>query len=274
MRKITFLFTLLTISLGFGQDLLTGGDLEGLALGKIIPGSSPWDTSVASSTAQSSINSNASVAYAGDQFINMPNDFTNFRQSFTATPGTEYTLTFWYNYIMGQGQITDPDDGIFVSIRQDSGGNGTQFDPIISVYLDPTLVTPDTWTQATLDFTAPEANLLLFVTKQARNADGDGGLNNASRMDNFSITAKTLSISDLAQFNFKSYPNPAKDVINLSAAKNINKIAIYNLLGQEVLSQELNSKSAKLNVASFARGVYVVKADIDGAVGSYKFIKE
>ena len=37
MKKITFLFTLLTISLSFGQNLLTGGDLEGLATGKIIP---------------------------------------------------------------------------------------------------------------------------------------------------------------------------------------------------------------------------------------------
>lgn len=101
------------------------------------------------------------------------------------------------------------------------------------------------------------------------------GSANTVELDNFLVTkTSSLSTADLSQFNFKSYPNPAKDVINLSAAKNINKIAIYNLLGQEVLNQELNSKTATLNVASFARGVYVVKADIEGAVGSYKFIKE
>jgi hypothetical protein len=269
MKKITFLFTLLTISFGFGQDLLTGGDLEGLTTGKITSTTSPWSSSVANVNFQSSINSNASVAYAGDQFINMPNDFTNLRQSITAVTNTTYTVSIWYQFVMPVG-TPDATDGIYVSIRQDTGGNGTQFDPIIGVYIDPSTV-DGSWHEATFDFTAPQTDLLLFITKQSRAA---GGPNNAARMDNLSITEKTLSTTDLSQFNFKSYPNPAKDVINLSAAKNINKIAIYNLLGQEVLNQELNSKTATLNVASFARGVYVVKADIEGAVGSYKFIKE
>ncbi|MGZ0014781.1 T9SS type A sorting domain-containing protein [Yeosuana sp. AK3] len=276
MKKITFLFTFLfMISIGFAQNLLSGGDLEGLTTGKIIPGSSPWDTSVAGSAAQSSINNNSSVAHAGDQFINMPNDFTNFRQSFTATAGTEYTLSFWYNYIMGQGQITDPDDGMFISVRQDTGGNGTQFDPIISIYLDPTTVTPDTWNQASINFIAPQANLLLFVTKQARSTDGDGGLNNAARMDDFSIEpTPPLSVNDLTQFNFKSYPNPANDFIKLSAEKNINKIEVYNLLGQQVKSELINRNEAEVNISSLSKGVYLVKAFIDDAEGTYKFVKQ
>ena len=269
MKKITFLFTLLTISFSFGQDLLTGGNLEGLSTGKITPGSSPWDTSVGYTSGQSSINNNASVAYAGNQFMNMPNDFTNVRQSITAVASTTYTVSLWYQFIMGQG-TPDATDGIYVSIRDNTGGNGTQFGTPIQIYIDPSTV-DGSWHEATFDFTAPQTNLLFFMTKQSREA---GGPNNAARMDNLSITEKTLSIADLAQFNFTSYPNPAKDVINLSAAKNINNIAIYNLLGQEVLSQELNSKTATLNVASFAKGVYVVKAHIEDAVGSYKFIKE
>jgi hypothetical protein len=33
------------------------------------------------------------------------------------------------------------------------------------------------------------------------------------------VPTSSLSVSDLAKFNFNAYPNPAKDIINLSAAK-------------------------------------------------------
>jgi hypothetical protein len=270
MKKITFLFTLLTISLSFGQNLLTGGDLEGLATGKIIPGSSPWDTSVANSNFQSSVNSNSAVAYAGDQFLNMPNDFTNVRQSITAVASTTYIVSVWYQFVMGQG-TPDATDGIYVSIRQDTGGNGTQFGTPIQIYIDPSTV-DGSWHEATFEFTAPQTDLLFFITKQTRAVNTNP--NNAARMDNLSITEKTLSIADLVQFNFKSYPNPAKDIINLSAAKNIDKIEIYTLLGQQVKSIPLNSNSAKVNVSGLSKGVYLVKTFIEDAVGTYKFVKE
>jgi hypothetical protein len=86
--------------------------------------------------------------------------------------------------------------------------------------------------------------------------------------------AATASLEDLVQFSFKSYPNPAKDNLNVSAVKPINKIEIYNLLGQQVVSRELNTNKAQINVSSLSKGLYVVKAFIDDAVGSYKFIKQ
>lgn len=278
MKKITILITLLlTISVSFGQNLLLDGNLEntdpmngGQALGIMPASGAIWTTAQASN--QPSINSNASVAHNGDNFINMGNDFVAFRQSFTASTNTEYTVTLWNQFIMPQGQITDPDDGIFISIRQDTGGNGTQFDPIIGIFIDPSSVDAN-WHEFAFNFTAPQANLLFFVSKQARNTDGDGGLNNASRMDDFSITP-SLSIDDLLQFNFKTSPNPAKEYINLSASKNIDKVEIYNLLGQQVKMETLNTTQNKVNVSSLSNGIYILKAYIEDAVGSYKFIKE
>jgi hypothetical protein len=269
MKKITFLITLFTLSVGFGQNLLSGGDLEGLATGKITSATSPWSSSVANSTFQSSINNNSAIAYQGDQFINMGNDFTNFRQSFTATPSTEYTLGLWNQFVSGQGQ-PDATDGIFVSIRQDTGGNGTNFDPAIVFYIDPSTIDAN-WHEFTLDFTAPQANLLLFVTKQARAASGP---NNAARMDLISIVEKALSVTDLEKFNFSASPNPAKDIVRLSANQAIQKVEIYSILGQQVLSKDINELSTDLNISDLSKGIYVVRTQIDNAVGSYKLIKE
>lgn len=273
MKKITLLLSLLAISIGFGQELLSDGNLEntdsmngGQALGVLPATGAIWTTAQASG--QPSINSNPAVAHSGDNFINLGNDFKSFRQSFTATPATEYTVTVWNQYVSGGGQ-PEATDGTYISIRQDTGGNGTQFDPVIQYYIDPSTIDAN-WHEFTFNFTASQSNLLIYVGKQTR---ANAGPNNAARMDDFSI-APSLSISDLAQFNFSASPNPAKDYINLSASKNIDKVEIYNLLGQQIRSETLNNRQCKVNVESLSNGIYIAKAFIEDAVGSYKFIKE
>ncbi|PQV48389.1 putative secreted protein (Por secretion system target) [Jejuia pallidilutea] len=270
MKKITFLLAVLTLSISYGQNLLSGGGFEGLTTGKITSASTPWSSGIGNATFQPSINSNSANAHTGDQFLNMGNDFSNFRQNITAVPGTQYTVTFWNLFVSGQGQPAST-DGIFVSVRDNSGGNGTQFDPIISFYVDPSTVDAN-WNQFTFDFVAPQADLLFFVAKQSRAA---GGPNNSARMDDFSIVeTPTASVADLQKFNFKSYPNPANNFIKLSASKNIDKVEIYSLLGKQVFNKTLASKSNEINVSNLANGVYVVKAYIEDAVGTYKFIKQ
>tara|TARA_R110000868_G_scaffold108051_5_gene295278 strand:- start:1060 stop:1863 length:804 start_codon:yes stop_codon:yes gene_type:complete len=101
------------------------------------------------------------------------------------------------------------------------------------------------------------------------------GAANSFELDNFLVELdNTASVKDLEQFSFKSYPNPANDYIKLSAVKSINKIEIYNLLGQEVLNKYIDSKNTEVNISSLSKGVYIVKAFIEDAEGSYKFIKQ
>jgi hypothetical protein len=264
MKKITFLITLLSMSLGFGQNLLQEGGFEGMAPGNF---TTPWSTGQATQTTIQ----NAGVAHTGDQNLLFGNDFRNLRQPFTAVAGTTYTLKFWNQFIGAQG-LPAASDGIFVSIRQNVGVNGTAFEPNIGFYIDPSLGNLN-WTEFTLQFTAPQADLFLFIFKQSRVPNTNP--NNASRMDDFSIVASApLSVQNLEQFSFNSYPNPAKNHLNVSAAKNITKIEIYNLLGQAVLNKNINSKNSEVNISSLSKGIYVVKAFIEDAVGSYKFIKE
>jgi hypothetical protein len=280
MKKITFIIALLISTIGFSQNLLQNGDFENIdpENGGQTTGSLPtigaiWTTSMTAS-ARPGISMNTEVAHAGDHFMNVQNDFQSFRQSFTAEVGKDYTVKLWNQFISGQGQITDAQDGIFISIRDDSGNNGTQFDPIISFYIDPTAY--DTgWNEISFTFSAPQTNLLLFVSKQARNADGDGGLNNSCRMDDFSITASsTASVTDLKQFNFNTYPNPASNSLNITASKNIDTIEIYNLLGQKVLDKKINNTNLSLPIAHLETGLYIIKATIEGLTGSYKFVKK
>ena len=82
-----------------------------------------------------------------------------------------------------------------------------------------------------------------------------------------------LSVNQLEKFNFSISPIPEKDFINVSAAKNIQKVEIFNTLGQKVMTKEINNSTSQINVSDLSNGVYVLKAVIDTIEGSYKFVK-
>ena len=82
-----------------------------------------------------------------------------------------------------------------------------------------------------------------------------------------------LSVGDNTLSNFSFYPNPARNILNVKANDNIENIAIYNLLGQKVISQNINAFTSNINITSLTTGLYILKANINGKSGSYKLIK-
>jgi hypothetical protein len=115
-------------------------------------------------------------------------------------------------------------------------------------------------------------------TGQARNALYQFLLTSnlgAVYIDNVYLHKNTILSSD--NFNVsqvKLYPNPTASTLNIEALANIQSIAIYNIIGQEVMTKEANSSTISLDVSGLNAGVYVIKTMIDGNVSSTKFIKE
>ncbi|NBL64276.1 T9SS type A sorting domain-containing protein [Flavobacterium sp. NST-5] len=92
----------------------------------------------------------------------------------------------------------------------------------------------------------------------------------------FQISAYDASLSN-EKFDFssfKAYPNPVKDILNLSFTENITEAAVFNLLGQQVLDKKLNTNNAQLDMSQLPQGTYLVKLNIDGALKTIKVIKE
>ncbi|TVZ52318.1 choice-of-anchor B family protein [Dokdonia sp. Hel_I_53] len=63
------------------------------------------------------------------------------------------------------------------------------------------------------------------------------------------------------------YPNPATNELQLKSNEPIGGVVIYNLLGQEMLSQHLGV-SGRINIEKLARGIYIVKT----SKGSHRVI--
>lgn len=77
-------------------------------------------------------------------------------------------------------------------------------------------------------------------------------------VDDISVDV-ALSRDDFSTEAIKHYPNPVKDLLNLSYSQDISSAEVYNLMGQKVLSQEINAPQAQINMANLPSGTYIVK---------------
>ena len=90
----------------------------------------------------------------------------------------------------------------------------------------------------------------------------------------FSLTDPGLGTEKFETSNVKMYPNPVKNTLNIEAKGSIERVAVYSILGQEVMSKSPNSNATTLQTSNLQKGTYIVKSTIDGKTSTSKFIKE
>jgi hypothetical protein len=86
--------------------------------------------------------------------------------------------------------------------------------------------------------------------------------------------ATSLSIAKFDKSNIKMYPNPTKNTLTIEANSTIQKISVYNILGQEVMAMSPINNSATLQTSALQKGVYMLKTDVNGNSYTSKIIKE
>jgi hypothetical protein len=90
----------------------------------------------------------------------------------------------------------------------------------------------------------------------------------------------TFTVLGTPSFEFSDlialYPNPANDVINLSAKAGINlkSIEIYNTLGQLLMALPNDSNERRIDVSHLTGGTYMIKVYTDQGQSHTKFVKK
>jgi hypothetical protein len=84
----------------------------------------------------------------------------------------------------------------------------------------------------------------------------------------------TLGSNSFDTSNFVAYPNPVKDVLNLSYKTAISNVKVINLLGQEVVNAKANTNDVQVDMSALNAGVYIVNVTVDDTIHSIKVIKE
>jgi hypothetical protein len=92
----------------------------------------------------------------------------------------------------------------------------------------------------------------------------------------YQISAYDASLSAVSfdKSTFVAYPNPVKDVLNLSYKSVINNVRVVNLLGQEVLNSKTSTNEVQVNMSALSAGAYIVNITVEDTVHTIKVIKE
>jgi hypothetical protein len=88
----------------------------------------------------------------------------------------------------------------------------------------------------------------------------------------YSATLSNLSFENAAAFTY--YPNPVQNTLTLNAQNSIENVAMYNMLGQEVLRATPNTVNSELDMSSLQDGTYFVKVTIAGVTKTIRVIKQ
>ena len=84
------------------------------------------------------------------------------------------------------------------------------------------------------------------------------------------------SENEIYNFDFKIYPNPTKEYINLQLANSNCKgstATIYNIFGKALMNVNIADSKGNINIAQLQSGFYVMSVEFMGQIRSKTFIK-
>jgi hypothetical protein len=88
----------------------------------------------------------------------------------------------------------------------------------------------------------------------------------------YSATLSTESFENENAFTY--FPNPVRNELTLNAQKDIENVAIYNMLGQEVLRTQPNTINSVIDMNGFSQGAYFVQVTIGNVTETIRVIKQ
>lgn len=91
-------------------------------------------------------------------------------------------------------------------------------------------------------------------------------------VDNIITSEPNLGVDDIEQNQFSHYVNQNKLILKSPLV--MNEMVIYNLGGQKILSESLNSTDGNIEIGSLSPGVYIARLNFQDETKSFKFIRE
>jgi len=94
-------------------------------------------------------------------------------------------------------------------------------------------------------------------------------------IDDVTVSTAALGVEDFNKENFSYFYSPNNETLTLkSSNKPISSVAIYNLLGQSVVSKTLSNSTENINLSALVDGIYIAQVEIDHTTKAIKFLKQ
>ncbi|WP_296149794.1 T9SS type A sorting domain-containing protein [uncultured Flavobacterium sp.] len=179
--------------------------------------------------------------------------------------GDDYVFSYTTGAVAGESVSFTIVTGInYIGLMAFTGCNGTVLDGCKDWRYS-----PSSGATMTVTATALEANQTVYFAVGIWSTPN----NLAFNVTNFTVTP-ALSTDEFNKKQITAYPNPVKNALHLSYDQKISNVAIYNLIGQQVLEKSIDSTESEIDLSSLSSGNYILKANVDGTIKSMKIIKE
>ena len=124
---------------------------------------------------------------------------------------------------------------------------------------------------STLSFQIPglQPGDVVDVTIQAD--CGNGNLSDWSA--NSSFTYNPNGVEEHTFSDIQVFPNPVSETLHIRSGNNLQRVEVYNVLGDKVMVVNPSTTTTDLNVSTLPSGVFFVRIIADGQSTTTKFIK-
>ena len=88
------------------------------------------------------------------------------------------------------------------------------------------------------------------------------------------VTIVTLANQDFDMTQFSYYPNPVIDLLNISYSQDLTNVKVFNVIGQQLFSKEVNAASTQIDMSAYANGAYFIQVSTENAMKTVRVIKK
>ena len=183
-----------------------------------------------------------------------PNDDWMISPEFTIDGVSSPQLSFWAKSITDQYGL----ERIQVAV-----GNSSDYNDFSVISAGEYVEVPTDWTQFEYDLSAYEGQTIRIAIHYVSNDSF------ALQMDAFKVEG-TLGLDDYAANNINYFYNQVTRELEITSTEIIKNIQIVSLLGQTIITDNINDLTYKINLANLSSSIYVVNVEGNSGMKTFK----
>jgi hypothetical protein len=115
----------------------------------------------------------------------------------------------------------------------------------------------------------PSTQLLANTTYYATQT-----INGCSSSTSLAVTITTLANQEFDMTQFTYYPNPVIDLLNITYSQDMTSVKVFNMVGQQLMSKQVNSNTVQVDMSRYANGAYFIQVTTENAMKTVRVIKK
>ncbi len=182
-----------------------------------------------------------------------PNDDWMISPEFTLNGVTSPTFSMWAKSVTAQYGLERFQVGV---------GNSTDYNDFTIISSGAYIEAPTDWTQYQFDLSQYEGQTIRIAIHYV------GSDSFALLTDSYTVDG-TLGIGDSEINNFEYFYNVSSKTLEMTSDETLRKIQIFNILGQKVFEENINSNVHTSNLRDLGASIYII--NVEGTTGGKSF---